>query len=411
MGIESTGIAEPLPVAQTFVMDVNTGEMAHNLDHGHDHDHDHDHDFEPLSQYARMDTLVTVIDSFNFFKILTQVESEANRKKFFGPDEDKEDGHATVVELFIDQIEFANVIILNKIDLLKRKTKKATITEIKNLVGKLNPKATIVISEHPKFESFPIKKVLNTSLFNMEEAQTSAGWMAELQKPMHNPETEEYGIGSFVFREKERPFHPTRLYNILQGFGKLDVVTNRNISKSDSENNMFAGVVRTKGYFWIANHDACGINIHTAGRQLVISPDLDGPWFHKLVETHPNGDETLDDKVEQDCWVWNEFDVKKTVKEMKEMGNWTKNFGDKKSEFVCIGIRMDKDKLMEALKAALLTDEELLNRESWKELEDPMCNGKNLWELEDLVAFDEYLYGKDEGDIEEEGLTKRVNPV
>merc|ERR1712130_759479 len=360
---------------------------------------------------ARMDTLVTVIDSFNFFKILTQVESEANRKKFFGPDEDKEDGHATVVELFIDQIEFANVIILNKIDLLKRKTKKATITEIKNLVGKLNPKATIVIPEHPKFESFPIKKVLNTSLFNMEEAQTSAGWMAELQKPMHNPETEEYGIGSFVFREKERPFHPTRLYNILQGFGKLDVVTNRNISKSDSENNMFAGVVRSKGYIWVANHDACGINIHTAGRQLVISPDLDRPWFHKLVETHPNGDETLDDKVEQDCYVWDEFDVKKTVKEMKETGNWTKKFGDKKSEFVCIGIRMDKDKLMEALKAALLTDEEFLNRESWKELEDFMCNGKNLWELEDLVAFDEYLYGKDEGDIEEEGLTKRVNPV
>ena len=144
--IESTGIAEPLPVAQTFVMDVNTGEMidsdiydqmhdhvrqnGHGHNHAHDHDHPQDPDFEPLTKFSRMDTLVTVLDSFNFFKILSQVETEADRKKFFGPDEDEEDSEATVAQLLIDQIEFANVILLNKIDLLPETTKKATIEEI-----------------------------------------------------------------------------------------------------------------------------------------------------------------------------------------------------------------------------------------------------------------------------------------
>ena len=120
--IESTGIAEPLPVAQTFVMDVNTAEMpqdpknqrpGHSIENNHGHSHEPDPDFDPLFKYSRLDTLVTVIDSFNFFKILLQVETEADRKKFFGPDEDEEDAEATVAQLLIDQIEFANVILLN----------------------------------------------------------------------------------------------------------------------------------------------------------------------------------------------------------------------------------------------------------------------------------------------------------
>merc|ERR1719322_1329639 len=136
-------------------MDVNTGEIPGTK---HDHDHSHQHgetpDFEPLSKYARMDTLVTVLDSFNFFKILSQVETEADRKTFLGPDEEEEDSEATVAQLMIDQIEFANVILLNKIDLLPDKTKDTTITEIKNLVSKLNPKATVVVPDNPKFDNF-----------------------------------------------------------------------------------------------------------------------------------------------------------------------------------------------------------------------------------------------------------------
>merc|ERR1719322_913666 len=142
-------------------MDVNTGEIP-GTKHDHDHSHQHDEtpDFEPLSKYARMDTLVTVLDSFNFFKILSQVETEADRKKFLGPDEEEEDSEATVAQLLIDQIEFANVILLNKIDLLPGETKKATIKEITNVVTKLNPKAKVVVPNYPKFENFPIEQVL-----------------------------------------------------------------------------------------------------------------------------------------------------------------------------------------------------------------------------------------------------------
>ena len=411
--IESTGIAEPLPVAQTFVMDVNTGAITHNgnNDKKHDHtfenNHSHSHqqspDFEPLSKYSRMDTLVTVLDSFNFFKILSQVETEADREKFFGPDEDEEDSEATVAQLLIDQIEFANVILLNKIDLLAEKCKEDTIKEIKNLVTKLNPKATILVPKYPKFENFSIEQVLNTGLFDMKEAMSSAGWLAEIEKPMHNPETEEYGISSFVFRENERPFHPTRLYDILDGFGQLDVVTNNISSQSSSQNQMFAGVVRTKGYFWVAHVDACPIDIHTAGRQLELSPNINRPWCHKLVEIHPNGDETLDDNVEEDCDIWRDFGIREAIENFKKKGKWNENFGDRNSEFVCIGIKLEKDRLIAALKAALLTDDELLNgKESWKELDDPMFDGEKLWDLKDLIAYGERNEESEEDDSEEE---------
>ena len=335
-----------------------------------------------------MDTLVTVLDTFNFFKILSQVETEADRKTFLGPDEEEEDSEATVAQLLIDQIEFANVILLNKIDLLPEKTKDTTLAEIKNLITKLNPKATLVVPEYPKFENFPVDKVLNTDLFNMKEAASSAGWIAELEKPMHNPETEEYGISSFVFRENKRPFHPTRLNDILEGFGQLDLVTDSNYTQSESEDKMFAGVIRAKGYLWVAHVDACPINIHTAGRQAEVSPDIDNPWYHKLVETHPNGDETLDDKVEEDCDIWQTYNIKEALKYSKEKGHWNEDFGDRNSEFVCIGIKLDKEKLMESLKSALLTDEELSKgRESWKDLDDPMFDGVKLWDLDDLNAF------------------------
>jgi len=307
----------------------------------------------------------------------------------------------------IDQIEFANVIILNKIDLLPSKSRKATIEEIKNLVAKLNPKATVVVPKYPKFEKFPIDQVLNTRSFDMAEAQSSAGWIAELEKPMHNPETEEYGISSFVFREYERPFHPTRLQDILDAFGQLDVITSKKPKKSDSKNHLFAGVVRTKGYFWVAHVDICPIDIHTAGRQLELNPDVDHPWNHKLIETHPNGDETLEGKVEEDCNVWEDFNIKEAVKEIKDNGQWSEKFGDRNSEFVCIGVKLDKDKMMEALKAALLTDEEMSKgRESWKDLDDPMFEGAKLWDLKDLLDHDAENEEEEEDDEENEDCTE-----
>ena len=157
---------------------------------------------------------------------------------------------------------------------------------------------------------------------------------------------------------------------------------------------MFAGVVRAKGYIWIATADACPIIIHTAGRQGELEPDIDNPWFHKLVETHPNGDEELEYKVEEDCNIWRAYDVKKAIEKLKEGKEWSANFGDRSSEFVCIGIKLEKEMLVEALNAALLTDEELSKgRESWKELDDPILDGAKLWDLKDLTAFGEEKRG------------------
>ena len=199
------------------------------------------------------------------------------------------------------------------------------------------------------------------------------------------------------------PFHPTRLYDILEGFGHLDIVTNNCSSKSAPENHMFAGVVRTKGYFWVAHVDVCPINIHTAGRQLELSPNINRPWCHKLVEIHPNGDETLDDKVEEDYNIWRDFGIKEAIKNFKNKGQWSENFGDRNSEFVCIGIKLDKDKLMKALKAALLTDGEMLaGRETWKELHDPMFDGEKLWDLKDLIAYGEKNEESEDDDSEDE---------
>lgn len=185
--IESTGISEPLPVAQTFAMDVNGEETEQ---HGNDtEDKESESNFDPLSKYARMDTLVTVLDTFNFASILGTIESEADRKKFFGDGDEIEEtdgSEESIVQLLIDQIEFANVILLNKIDLLvgdnngNDSSVESQIKAIRSLLQKLNPKATVLIPEKPKFEDFDVDKIIDTGLFDMEEAQDSAGWLAEV---------------------------------------------------------------------------------------------------------------------------------------------------------------------------------------------------------------------------------------
>ena len=179
--IESTGISEPVPVAQTFsFVDEENG-----ID---------------LSRFSYVDTMVTVVDAFNF--------------NDFGSDEklvdrdmtDMEDDFRTIVNLLTDQIEFANVIILNKVDLVN----KEDIGVLRSAIKKLNPSARIIESSFAKIDS---KDILNTGLFNFEEAEQSAGWIEELNKAEHTPETDEYGIGSFVYRSK-KPFNAGRFLGL-----------------------------------------------------------------------------------------------------------------------------------------------------------------------------------------------------
>lgn len=195
--IESSGISEPIPVAQTFTY-INE---ALGID---------------LTNKCRLDTMVTVVDANRFWDDFAAGESLLDRKQAID-----ETGTREVIDLLIDQIEFANVILLNKVDLLEKEDS----MELYRLLQKLNPGAKIIESS---FSVVPLDEILNTNLFNYDEASQAAGWIQELNSEHHTPETEEYGISSFVYRRK-RPFHPVRLMNWLQKW-PLDIVRAKGFS-------------------------------------------------------------------------------------------------------------------------------------------------------------------------------------
>lgn len=406
--IESTGISEPLPVAQTFVLDANGEEEDEDGDEdtNNNKEEEQQQPFEPLSNYARMDTLVTVIDAYNFISILGTIEQESDRNKYFGSDdvEGTEGGEETIVQLLIDQFEFCNVILPNKIDLL---TDKSSIDPIKAIIKKLNPKASIITPDKPYFNSFNVMDtIINTNLFNMEEAQESAGWIAELEKSHHTPETEEYGVNSFVFRNDERPFHPERLTKIMKNFGTSLVKNIKGkISNTDDNNDkeIFSSVIRCKGELWLSNVDACPVDVHSVGRQLVLEP-AGRPWMGKVVETHPNGDIEGENPNADDCEVWESFELtSQTIAGMKLEKKWNTRFGDRRSELVFIGIKLNEKIMRSELNNALLTDEELNVPESEKKkvwadsLEDSFFDGVSLWALEDIMGVEED--GEDENEM------------
>lgn len=180
--IESSGISEPIPVAQTFsFVDEEKG-----ID---------------LSRFSYIDAMVTVVDCFNFFRDFSSIEQLKDRE-LTNIDGDER----TIVNLLTDQVEFANIIILNKTDLVTPQT----LGLLEAAIKKLNPAARII---HSSFAKVPVASLLNTGLFDMEEAESSAGWQKELAGE-HTPETEEYGISSFVFRS-HKPFHPERFWRYL----------------------------------------------------------------------------------------------------------------------------------------------------------------------------------------------------
>ncbi|WP_342527112.1 GTP-binding protein [Chryseomicrobium sp. FSL W7-1435] len=215
--IESSGISEPIPVAQTFTyIDETVG-----ID---------------LGQISRLDTMVTVVDANRFWHDFTSGETLLDRKEAVGEEDERE-----VADLLIDQIEFANVILINKVDMLKEEN----VAELKGVIRKLNPGAKIYETDHSKI---PLDHVLDTGLFDFEEASQGAGWIKELNEE-HIPETEEYGISSFVFRA-ERPFHPERLMDWLMEWP--------------------VEVVRAKGFLWIATRPKDAILLSQAGPAMTI---------------------------------------------------------------------------------------------------------------------------------------------
>lgn len=294
--IESTGIAEPLPVAETFTFAGDDGKS--------------------LSEIARLDTMVTVVDAFNFLKDYGSNDSIQSRGESLGEEDER-----SVVDLLIDQIEFCDVLILNKVDLIDDTQK----TKLMAILRSLNTRAKIV---NAKFGQVDLEEVLNTGLFDFDNAAQAPGWLSELRGE-HTPETEEYGISSFVYRAR-RPFHPSRFWHIIE--------------------HEFSGVIRSKGFFWLASRPEYAGSWSQAGG--VARQGLGGMWWASVPkERWPTDEESLS-----------------FIK-----SNWLEGIGDARQELVFIGMNMDEPALRKHLDSALLTDVEMSEGPAkWRQYPDPV---------------------------------------
>lgn len=276
-------------------------------------------------------------------------------------------------QLMLDQIEFANVIVVSKASLfLSQETggSEEKLKLIETLLHKLNPKARIVIPRVDKYGDLDVADtLLCTGAFDMDEASASAGWQQELAKEEHTPETDEFGISSLVFRSNEMPFHPTRLHSILNGFGSYGsalaageaLINGDDTATECAELPAFQGVVRAKGTVWLANAHSFPIAFHAAGKQVAFEP-ADMPFRVTMCDrsTHQN---------------------------QVKAGKWTETFGDRKSEVVFIGVNLNKALIKECLSAALLTAEEskaLGGVSGWRGLTDPFLGGDAAAKFFDL---------------------------
>ncbi|MGP7818063.1 GTP-binding protein [Niallia sp. 01092] len=292
--IESSGISEPIPVAQTFTYIDETL----NID---------------LSSICRLDTMVTVVDANRFWKDFASGETLLDRKQAADETDTRE-----IVDLLIDQIEFANVILLNKVDLVGEEATK----ELKGLIQKLNPDAQIIETDHARVS---LDQVMDTNLFDFEKASEGAGWIKELNEE-HTPETEEYGISSFVYRNN-RPFHPERLMKWLENWPE--------------------DIVRAKGFFWLASrNDMVGL-LSQAGPSIMIQAA--GNW----IAAYP------------------QLEIDQILAEEPELAaKWDPTYGDRMTELVLIGIGMNQEELIQSLDACILKEEEM--ESDWTLLNDPI---------------------------------------
>jgi len=272
--IESTGISEPIPVAQTF----SFTDEENNID---------------LSKFSYIDCMVTVVDALNFFKDYGSPETLTDRELTDIQGDDR-----TIVDLLTDQVEFANVIVLNKTDLVKKKD----VGFLKEIIKRLNPKAKIIESIYSKVNP---QEILNTGLFNFDDAEESSAWIEELNKEEHIPETEEYGISSFVYKAK-MPFNPERFWAFV--------------------NDKFPdNIIRSKGLFWLSSRPKQALTWSQAGGSM--EADSAGVWWDSM---------PLHERMNFAAYKDNEESIQ---------ANWDKEFGDRKNEIVIIGRNMDKEQI------------------------------------------------------------------
>ena len=295
--IESTGISEPLPVAETFTFADENGIS--------------------LSDVATLDTMVTVVDSVNFLKDYEDAKYLQDTGESLGDDDER-----SVADLLVDQVEFADVILISKTDLVSPDELK----RLKAILKTLNTSANLIAIENGNVD---ISKVLSTGLFDFEKAQRAPGWLKEMRGE-HVPETEEYGISSFSY-EARRPFNPTKFFKFLHGtkdYGKL---------------------IRSKGFFWLATR-----------------PEFAGQWSQAGGIAHYGFAGMFWKAVPEKNWPQDEEALAFIKKQ------WVEPFGDMRQELVFIGQNLDQQSMTQALDDCLLSEEEVLRGKTfWQTLPDP----------------------------------------
>lgn len=293
--IESTGIAEPLPVAATFDF--------------------RDEDGESLSDVSRLDTMVTVVDAVNLLKDFGSHDFLSDRGESLGDQDDR-----TLVDLLTDQMEFADVVVLNKVaDAGPERTDAA-----RKIIKALNPDARLIETNHSVVEA---SAIFDTGLFDFDRAHMHPMWAKELYGfAEHVPETEEYGISSFVYRARA-PFEPAKIHAVLNG--------------------AMPGVIRAKGHFWVATRPGWVAEFSLAGAISSVTP-LGGWWAAVPRERWPNHPESLNEVASK----------------------WAEPWGDRRQELVFIGAGMDRAAITAALDAALVQAADF-TPEAWAGLPDP----------------------------------------
>ena len=295
--IESTGISEPLPVAETFTFA--------------------DEDGVSLSDVAKLDTMVTVVDAVNFLKDYEEAKYLKESGESLGEDDER-----SVADLLVDQIEFADVLLVSKTDLVETEDTE----KLNAILRSLNTDAEIIPISQGQVD---IENVLNTGLFDFEKAQQAPGWLKEMRGE-HIPETEEYGISSFSYVAR-RPFYPEKFYKFLHNtkqFGKL---------------------IRSKGYFWLGSRLEYAGQWSQAGG--IARYGFAGLFWRSVPKKDwPKDEESL-----------------ATIKE-----NWVEPFGDMRQELVFIGQGLDKTAMIDALDDCLVSEDDLLKGEEfWTTMDDP----------------------------------------
>ena len=295
--IESTGISEPLPIAETFTFS--------------------DEDGISLSDVATLDTMVTVVDAVNFLKDYEEASSLQEVGESLGEEDER-----SVSDLLVDQVEFADVILISKTDLVDA----SEIDRLIAILKTLNTHARISPITQGQVD---IDAVLNTGLFDFERAQSAPGWLKEMRGE-HIPETEEYGISSFSFLAR-RPFHPEKFYHFLH----------------DTE--QFGKLIRSKGYFWLASR-----------------PEFSGQWNQAGGIAHYGFAAMFWKSVPKKDWPTDE----ESLNAIQNL--WVEPFGDMRQELVFIGQQLDQEAMTRALNECLLSDDELLQGKNyWATLSDP----------------------------------------